>query len=154
MCVVSEHHFGPEHDSTMLMLSDVEQELHHLSVHHNVLHDPFCLYGDSAYAQSDFIVRAVPHALASPSVRLLNGYMSQIRVLVENLFCVVDQLWQLMNAKPSLKLGQSPLGMLFPVACLLFNCHTLLYGNQMGAHIPGALDMLVDDMTLETYLSL
>ena len=43
--------------------------------------------------------------------------------------------------------------MLFPVAGLLFNCHTLLHGNTMASCVPGALDMLSAVMTLEDYLS-
>jgi len=45
-------------------------------------------------------------------------------------------------------------GMLFPVAALLFNCHTILSGNTMASCVPGAMDMLArSEMTLEDYLS-
>jgi hypothetical protein len=151
ICVLHGPFLGPEHDSTMMTLSDIEDELRILTTLLN-LADPLALYGDCAYAESDHLVRAFPHALADASKRRLNAVMSKIRVVVEQLFACIDQTCPLLVKKHALKMGQGPIGMLFPVACLLHNCKTLLYGNTVASSVPGGLDMLADAMTLEEYM--
>ena len=151
MCVLAGPFLGPEHDSTMMTLSDVEDELRRLTQSLG-LNTPLCLYGDSAYAESDHIIRAFPHALADAQKRRLNAAMSRIRVVVEQLFACIDQTCPLLVKKHALKMGQGPIGMLFPVATLLHNCKTLLYGNTVASSIPGGFDMLASAMTLEEYL--
>ena len=69
---------GPEADATMAYLSKIDDELRVLTQRLG-LPGWLCVYGDSAYAESNHIVRAVPHAMASPPVRLLNDYMKRIR---------------------------------------------------------------------------
>lgn len=75
-----------------------------------------------------------------------------VRVLVENLFACIGQLCPLLNSKHAHKMGGSPIGLVFPVATLIYNCHNLLYGSTMAASVPGAFEMLASAMTLEEYL--
>lgn len=78
MCVLSGPFLGPEHDATVMLLSQLESELQTLTAALNCLY-PLCLYGDSAYRASNYIVPAVPYHLASPAVRRLNDHMKKIR---------------------------------------------------------------------------
>jgi hypothetical protein len=78
MCVLNGPFLGPEHDATCMLLSQLESELHTLTTNLNAPH-PLCLYGDSAYRASNYIVPAVPHHMASNAVRRLNDHMKKIR---------------------------------------------------------------------------
>jgi hypothetical protein len=151
MCVLAGPYMGPQHDSTMMQLSNVERELQALTAALG-LALPLCLYGDSAYADTMHVIRAVPFAHATQAVRKLNDYMKKIRILVEQLFACIDQMCPLLVSKHCLRMGHSPIGMLFPVATLLFNCKTLCYGNTIAASIPGGFEHLLQSMTLEQYL--
>jgi hypothetical protein len=151
LCVLAGPYMGPEHDSTILLMSKIEDELNALTAALGCLH-PLCLYGDCAYADSLHIIRAVPWAHASVAVKALNNYMKPIRVVVEQLFACIDQMCPLLVAKHALRMGSSPIGLLFPVATLLHNCKTLCYGNTVAASMPGGFDELLDSMTLEQYL--
>ena len=78
LCVVNGPFLGNEHDSTMMLQSRLEDELQTLTALLHLVH-PLCMYGDSAYAESIHLVRAVPYAQASPAVRRLNDHMKKIR---------------------------------------------------------------------------
>ena len=73
--------------------------------------------------------------------------------MVEQLFATVGTLHPLTSHKYGLRLGSSPVGCIFPVAVLLFNIQTILYGNTVAASVPGGLDLLSQGPTLEEYLS-
>jgi hypothetical protein len=104
----------------------------------------------SAYAASNYVVRAAKRSNATQAQRVLDKYMAVIRVLVENLFAVVQNMHPFLSSKYPLRLGGSPIGMLFPAGLLLVNLQALLYGNVVSASIPAAFDM--PRLTVEDYL--
>ena len=95
-------------------------------------------------------MRAAKRAFASQAQRVLDKHMAVIRVLVENLFAVVQNMHPLLASKYPLRLGSSPVGMLFPVGLLLVNLQALLYGNVVVASIPAGFDM--PRLSVEEYL--
>jgi len=145
-------HFGPKHDSTMMQQSDLEGELETLSRRLRLPRAlPLCVYGDNAYAASNYVVRAAKRAYATPAQRVLDKHMAIVRVLVENLFAVVQNMHPLLASKYPLRLGSSPIGMLFPTGLLLVNLQALLYGNNVVAAIPTGFD--IPRLSIEDYLS-
>ena len=53
----------------------------------------------------------------------------------------------------NLKLGIQRVGMMFPVAMLLFNLHTLFYGNQGSAYFHEGESLLLE-LSVEEYIGL
>ena len=152
LCLLEGPWGGPEADSTMLGQTSLESDLADLSAEIRVAHPAaplLCAYGDNAYAESLHIVRASPDALATQLERWLNDEMKPMRVLVEQNFAVIGQVAGITQVK--LSLGSGPVGMVYPVACLLTNIYTLLYGNTITCSVPGALDILAK-VSVEEYL--
>lgn len=58
----------------MWLLSKLEEELEILTTSLG-LHPPLCVYGDNAYPETDFCVRATQRALNNPQLRRLNNHM-------------------------------------------------------------------------------
>ncbi|OWY96904.1 hypothetical protein PHMEG_00032709 [Phytophthora megakarya] len=77
-----------------------------------------------------------------------NSNMSSVRESVEWGFGRVKDLWEFMNWDKKQRVRQSPVGLNFYVAILLFNCHTCLQpvGNQISMYF-GLMPP-----TLDTYL--
>jgi hypothetical protein len=97
-----------------------------------------------------YVVRCSKWAHATQVQRVLDKHMAVIRVLVENLFAVVHNMNPLLSSKYPLRLGASPIGMLFPVGLLLVNLQALLYGNVVVSSVPTAFDM--PRLSIEDYL--
>lgn len=152
LCLLEGSWGGPEADSTMLGETQLESDLATLSAELQ-LQDPaaplLCAYGDNAYAETLHIVRATPDALATLPERWLNDDMKPMRVLVEQNFAVIGQVAGITHVR--LSLGSGPIGMVYPVACLLTNIYTLLYGNTITCSVPGAMEVLAR-VSLEEYL--
>jgi len=108
-----------------------------------------CAYGDNAYAETMYIVRASADALSTTREKWLNDAMKPMRVLVEQNFGVISQVAGITQIR--LSLGTGPVGMVYPVACLLTNIYTLLYGNTITCSVPGAMDIL-SKVSVEEYL--
>ena len=117
MAVLQGPWFGVEHDASCYTMSGVEEDMSAMSARLH-LPVPLCLYADSAYAETMHLVRAVHHATASQASRDLNKHMRKIRVLVENLFAYLDQVCTYLDARKSLRLGGSPLGMTRTPTCV------------------------------------
>jgi hypothetical protein len=107
------------------------------------------VYGDSAYRATMHVIPATRHALASPAHRTLNNIMKPMRVIVEQNFDCVSQVAGI--SRVQLSLGSGPIGKVYPVATLLTNIYTLLYGNTITCSVPGAMDVL-HRISLEAYL--
>lgn len=143
---------GPEADATMQVQSCLEPDLAQMSAIAQA-QDPtvklLCVYGDSAYRATMHVIPATRHALASPAHRTLNNIMKPMRVIVEQNFACVSQVAGI--SRVQLSLGSGPIGKVYPVATLLTNIYTLLYGNTITCSVPGAMDVL-NRISLEEYL--
>lgn len=152
LCVLHGPLLGPEHDATILRMSSLEQDLATMTARrrlHDPLSEPYCVYGDTAYFESEHVRRATPYAVSSAAQRALNDVYKPLRVLVEQQFACISQLHGIVRVQ--LSLGTGPTGMVYPVCTLLSNVHTLLYGNCVAASVPGA-EQLLTTLSLETYL--
>lgn len=58
--------------------------------------------------------------------------MSSCRVSVEWGFGKIMGLFQFLNHEENLRVLHQPVGLYYPVANILANCHTCLYGSQTG----------------------
>ena len=154
ICILHGPYGGPESDSGMLELSQIENDLAALTAEwqqQNPASSPLCVYGDSAYRESMHVVKALPWALATAAERELNDIMKPVRVLVEQNFACIGQIAGICHVR--LSLGSGPVGMVFPVAVLLTNMYAILYGNTVTCSIEGALDLLSTAITIEDYLA-
>ena len=73
--------------------------------------------------------------------------MSAARVSVEWGFGKITGLFQYLNHEENLRLFLQPVGLYYPVANILANCHTTLYGSQTGDYFG------VQRPSLEDYLN-
>ena len=148
---------GPEADATMQVRSCLEHDLAQMSAiaqAQDPTVKPLCVYGDSAYRATMHVIPATRHALASPAHKTLNNIMKPMRVIVEQNFACVSQVAGI--SRVQLSLGSGPMsfciGKVYPVATLLTNIYTLLYGNTITCSVPGAIDVL-HRISLEEYLT-
>lgn len=107
---------------------------------------PFCIYGDPAYHVSEHILSPYEGAHLSPEEMAFNSTMSSYRIAVEWGFGKIAQQFAFLDFKKNLKLGLQPVGMYYIIGALLANCHTCLYGSQMGSLLG------MEAPTLEDYL--
>ena len=153
ICILHGPFGGPESDAKMMKNTCIENDLATLTHECRQLDpncDPLCVYGDSAYPETDYVVKAKAWALSNMIQRALNNIMKPVRVLVENNFAVIGQVAGINRIK--LSLGSTPLGMVFPVSTLLTNIYSFLYGNTISATIPDAMQVL-SQISLEDYLT-
>jgi DDE superfamily endonuclease len=152
LCVLHGPLLGPDHDSTILRMSSLEQHLAEMTARRRLvlpLAEPYCVYGDTAYYESEHVRRATQYTVSTPQQRALNDVYKPLRVLVEQQFACISQLHGIVRVQ--LSLGTGPTGMVYPVCALLANIHTLIYGNCVSASVPGA-ELLLTTLSLETYL--
>jgi len=93
----------------------------------------FKIYGDSAYAQSDFIERPYSRTTATPAQLNFNALMSRVRVSVEHLIGSVTQVFPSLDMVKYQRSGQTVVGMTFLVAVIVRNFLTCVRGgNQVS----------------------
>ena len=89
------------------------------------------LYGDPAYPQSAWLSSPFPtHVLPTAAEARFNRRMSSARIAVEWGFGKIKTNWAYLDFKKGMKPYQSDLQKFWPVAQILTNCHTCIYGNQ------------------------
>ena len=130
---------APQGDSFVLGASGVIDFLHQLFRLHNIT--PFAMYGDSAYALSEVLLKEYPYPCE------FNSIMSSVRETVEWGFKEIVSHFAWLDYNKNMKLLLQPVGKYWVVASLLVNCWTYLYGNQISVFFdsPPCPD-------LETYL--
>jgi hypothetical protein len=161
---------GSNHDSFMLRTSQLVPVLHHLS---QTLGTIFAAYGDLAYPNDPCLVR--PTSGATSWERDFDRTMSSMRISNEWGFGKLFTLWAYLDYRHAHKVSAhfapmcvgrqcyvcslgwvtlgilqvllSPVGLLYPVANILTNCHTCLYGSQTGSYF------MLFPPRLEDYLS-
>ncbi len=66
------------------------------------------------------------------------------------MFSCCEQYWGVLRDRKNLKLGSQAVGMLFPLAILLYNLKTISYDNNICTYMRADLIM---QMTVRQYLS-
>jgi len=100
---------------------------------------PFYVYGDPAYALSQYILRGFKGAM-TPAQKQFSTAMSSVREVVEWGFSLIVRDWAFVDYRKNLKIGKQPIGRLYFVAALLTNMKTCMtashafdyYGNQIA----------------------
>jgi len=142
---------GSTHDATMLLESGLLEDLSQASEDLGLRYSAFA---DSAYPRSAFVQRVErpdPGGNLTQTERRYNALMSRFRIVIENAFGETTNYFNNLTHRHNLRLGSQQVGKMFPIAILLFNLHTILYGNQTAAYFETE-DVLIS-MTVNNYLS-
>jgi hypothetical protein len=95
-------------------------------------------------------------SLSPPSpVRLQAAFsrlMSAERETVEWGYALVTANWKLLEGKWALKLGSSPVALMYAIGVLLTNLHTCQYGNKIVQHFREASGMHISAPSVHDYL--
>lgn len=93
------------------------------------------IYGDSAYAASDYIEKPFPRGTASRIERRCNRLMSGVRVSVEHLIGSVTQVFPALDMARYQRTGQVMVGTTFLVSVIMRNFLTCVRGgNQVSGY--------------------
>jgi hypothetical protein len=106
----------------------------------------YCLYGDAAYGQSRVIQGPFQDTPLTVAEEQFNKTMSRIRVPNEWGFGKIKVLFAYVAFGRALRPLLSPIGYYWPVAQILTNCHTCLYGSQTSTYFavkPPPLELYV-----------
>lgn len=124
--------FGPiggrRHDSALLALSGLLQQLQQFSV--NPQGGILCLYGDPAYPLRQNLQAPFHGANLTIQEQAFNRAMSEVRVSVEWIFGDILNYFKFNDFKKNLKIGLSPIGKIYRVSAILSNAHTCFYKNN------------------------
>lgn len=129
--------FGPvngrRNDGFLLKESGVEEIMRDCNAR---LGWTYCLYGDAAYGQSRVIQGPFKESAGplTPREEQFNKAMSVLRVPNEWGFGKVKMLFAFVSWSRVLKPRLSPIGYYWPVAQILTNCHTCMYGSQTAKY--------------------
>lgn len=121
---------GKRHDSGMLresrLLEDLEQSMTKPDG------SVYCLYGDPAYPLRPQLIAPFRGAVLPDDQARFNKRMSSVRVTVEWAFGKILSNFAFVDYKKNQKLYLQPVGQYYDVAALFTNCHTCLYGSEVG----------------------
>ena len=142
---------GVFHDATMFARSGILEDLEQIA---EELGEDFSCFGDSAYPLNRFVQRILKGPATGEGLtaweRRYNALMARFRIIIENVFSVCDQYWGILRDRKNLRLGSMAVGKLFPLAVLLYNIRTILYGNNIVSYMGEEVLMRV---SLREYLS-
>lgn len=150
--------FGPErapmHDSTLFSQSGMRDVLR--TAREEVRRETddaaaeMMVLGDGAYVVDDVTLGPFTHRerpFMSDDEAAYNGIVGCLRVVVENSFGGVGQLFTLPFLKRKMKVWETDVDLHFQMAVLLANCKTCMYGNQIsdkfGLKPPSVSDYLL-----------
>ena len=135
---------GKNHDALMLDRSGVVRIMRRIC---RSLGRTFQLYGDPAYPQSPWIGGPFRHTRLNADQEDFNVRMSSTRISNEWGFGKVKLNWAYLDLENGHKLFLNDVQKYWPVAQILTNCHTCLYGSQTAEYFD------VKPPELEEYLS-
>ncbi|KAJ3534442.1 hypothetical protein NMY22_g6924 [Coprinellus aureogranulatus] len=128
------HVFGPvdgrRHDETVYKESGLEELLAKHFWKPGGKH-PLFIYGDPAYSMGPHIMVPYKGPTIDRQQRAFNTKMSRLRQSVEWVFKEMTQQFTFLDFSRSQKILLSPCGLLYLVAILLCNAHTILHNPQI-----------------------
>ena len=136
--------FGPiegrRHDSALLHESRLLERLDCPKFRN------YSIYGDPAYPLRPQLIVPYKGAALTAEQRQFNMAMSNVRESVEWGFGAIARTFAFLDFKKNLKLYLQPIGQYYPVAVILMNCYTCMYGNQVSQYFG------IEPPTLQEYL--
>jgi nuclease HARBI1 len=135
------HLGGPKHsresDWRLWQHVGIGRKLGHMLGHMPVGERPR-VYGDRAYFASTYIYGSFRRGPGEPYLpfeeRQFNAASARHRIVVEQGFAKVVNLWAHVNHIKGLRQGVEALGTMYRIAVLLTNLHTCLRQSQVGMH--------------------
>lgn len=88
------------------------------------------MYGDSAYAQSQYCDKPFSREIATPAQENHNALMSSVRVSVEHLIGSVSQVFPALDMTRYQRTGQTTVGLIFLVSVIMRNFLTCVRGSN------------------------
>lgn len=131
---------GRRHDGYLLATSDLIQLL---ASRFNGYADPPHVYGDLGYPLSKFLITPFKGNLTQRQKKV-NKKMSSLRVSVEWGFAKILQIFPFVDYKKNLKICKQKVAKFYKVAMILTNCHTCIYGSQVGDYFDSEVPSLED----------
>lgn len=139
--------FGPvngrRHDGFLLAKSQLLQKL---DQKFGRFSSPPHAYADTGYPLKKYLMVPFKGAVTRRHKKL-NKEMSKLRVTAEWGFSKILQLFPFVDFKKNLKIYKQEVGNFYKVAVILTNCHTCLYGSQVGSYFE------IEPPLLEEYLA-
>ncbi|KAK7864355.1 hypothetical protein R5R35_007921 [Gryllus longicercus] len=121
---------GRRHDAAMLRDSGLYEQLLQTAVFPD---KQYVIYGDSGYPIRQLLLRPFQGRNISEDQQSFNAAMSGLRQSVEWGFAKVVNDFAFIDFKKNQKLLLQDVGSMYKTAVLLSNCHTCLYGSQVGS---------------------
>jgi hypothetical protein len=144
--------FGPvngcRHDSYLLSVSGVLQQLRELMPEDGSNGIVYSLYGDPAYPQSHYLFGGFWNAAVGSPEAAWNTAMSRVRECVEWGFKEIIAQFSFLDFKGSMKIFQSPVAQYYILGAFFQNIRSLKYSNQTASYFSATT------MTLDAYLAL
>ena len=123
---------GKRHDAGMLRMSGL---LHNLQQHSfDTSGQPLCIYGDQAYPLRIHLQGPYKGGQLTDDQEQFNSSVSKVREAVEWVFRDIVTYFAFLDFKKNLKIGLSPVGVMYSVCALLRNAHTCLYGSTTSTY--------------------
>ena len=117
---------GKRHDSSMLRMSGLLNQLHQYSYKRNG--DILYIYGDPAYPLRPQLQGPFKAARLTLDQEAWKNSMSTVRVEEEWSFADVVNYFKFLDLKKNLKIGLSAVGKMYLSCAIVLNVHTRLYG--------------------------
>ena len=129
------HTFGPiegrRHDWTLYMQSGIEEQLEKVL---QIEGKQFCIYRDSGYNARPYMDVPFQGSSLTTEKSAFNKSMSSARISVEWMFKEVKLYWSHVDFKRQMRVGQSPVGLLYNACMLLTNFRNCLYPNATSQY--------------------
>jgi len=120
--------------------------LHNLQQHSlDTSGQPLGIYGDLAYPLRIHLQGPYKGAQLAVDQEEFNSSMSKVREAVEWVFSDLVTFFAFLDFKKNLKIGLSPVGVVYSVCALLRNARTCLYGSTTSTYFD------VQSSTLDDY---
>lgn len=132
---------GKRHDSGMLRMSGLLDNLQQHSF--DTSGQPLCIYGDPAYPLRIHLQGPYKGGQLTFDQEEFNSSMSKVREAVEWVFSDIVTYFAFLDFKKNLKIGLSPIGVIYSVCALLRNARTCIYGSTTSTYFdvqPPTLD--------------
>ena len=104
----------------------------------------YAMYGDSAYAQSIYLLSGFHKPSTGSNEALFNRQMSSVRITVEWGFGDVVEKWRFLDFCSAMKIFEMPIAEFYMNGAFLSNICNCLYGNKTQQYF-GAVQLMLDE---------